>query len=33
MGRQTCLFVCYEKHELHRTMDGGGSDCIEKRFA
>ncbi len=33
MGRQPCLFVCYGKQELRREMDGGGSDCIEKRFA
>jgi len=29
VGRQPCLFVCYGKHELHQTMDGGGSDYIE----
>jgi hypothetical protein len=22
--------VCYGEHELCQTMDGGGSDCIEK---
>jgi len=33
MGRQPCLFVCYGKQELRREMDGGGSDCIEERFA
>jgi len=33
MGRLLCLFVCYEKQELRRVMDGGRSDCIEERFA
>jgi hypothetical protein len=32
MGRQPCLFVCYGGQELHRMMDGGGSNCIEERF-
>jgi hypothetical protein len=30
MGWQSCLFVCYGRQELRRTMDGGGSDCIEE---
>jgi hypothetical protein len=30
MGRLLCLFMCYGGQELHRAMDGGGSDYIEK---
>ncbi len=30
MCRQLYLFVCYGIQELHRAMDGKGSDCIEK---
>ncbi len=30
MGRLSCLFMCYRGQELHRAMDGGGSDCIEE---
>jgi len=33
MVSQPCLFMCYGEQELHRTMDGGGSDYIEERFA
>jgi len=25
--------VCYGEQKLHWAMDGGGSDCIEERFA
>jgi hypothetical protein len=32
-SRQLCLFVCYGEQELRQTMDGGGSDGIEDRFA
>jgi hypothetical protein len=30
LGWQPCLFVCYGGQELRQTMDGGGSDYIEK---
>ncbi len=30
MGRLFYLFVCYGGQELRRTMDGGGSNCIEE---
>jgi hypothetical protein len=30
MGRLFYLFVCYGGQELHRAMDGGGSDCIKE---
>jgi hypothetical protein len=30
MGRLLCLFVCYGGQELHRAMDGEGSNCIEE---
>ncbi len=33
MGRQPCLFVCYGEQDSHRTMDGGRSFYIEKKFA
>jgi hypothetical protein len=33
MGWQLCLFVCYGEHELCRVINGGGSECIEERFA
>jgi hypothetical protein len=32
MGRQLCLFVCFEEQELRQAMDGGGNDYIDKRF-
>ncbi len=32
MGRLFCLFVCYGGQELHRMMDGGGSNYIEENL-
>jgi hypothetical protein len=32
MGRQLCLFLCYEEQKLPLMMDGERSNYIEERF-